>query len=219
MAKNAHYWIRHLALEPHPEGGYYRQTYKAGLVLPKQGLPEQFRGERPASTAIYFLLERDDFSAFHRLQSDEVWHFYAGAPVVVHVIAPDGGYSKIRLGGDPESGEMFQAVVKAGCWFASHLEGAVVDPVDVGSGGVGVVWDPTPSAPLRAGSKVGKSATLGWGTPSRISDELRREDSYALVGCTVAPGFEFEDFELGRREELWNRYPEHRRLIDRLTRR
>jgi len=89
----------------------------------------------------------------------------------------------------------------------------------VGSGGVGVVWDPTPSAPLRAGSKVGKSATLGWGTPSRISDELRREDSYALVGCTVAPGFEFEDFELGRREELWNRYPEHRRLIDHLTRR
>jgi uncharacterized protein len=174
MARNAKYWIEHLSLEPHPEGGWYRQAYRADLLLPKQILAEQFTGFRAASTAIYFLLERDDFSAFHRLLSDELWHHYAGGPVLVHVIDPDSNYSQIKLGSDPEAGQTFQAAVKAGCWFASHLEDAVHD---------------------------------------------KQEDAFALVGCTVAPGFDFEDFELAKRDELRQIYPQHQKLIDRFTRR
>jgi len=167
MTKNAAYWMKKLELEPHPEGGYYRRTYRADLVLPRQSLPGQFTGARAVSTAIYFLLEGEGFSAFHRLQSDELWHFYVGGTLVVHVIERDGRYSEITMGADPEAGETLQGVVKAGCWFAS---------------------------------------------------QVRDASSFALVGCTVAPGFDFEDFELGRREELVRAYPQHRELIVRLTR-
>ena len=165
--KDAAYWIRKLELEPHPEGGYYRQTYRAELVLPHAGLPPDFTGPRAVSTAIYFLLEAENFSAFHRLRSDELWHFYAGGALLVHVIEADGHYFKIQLGNDPEGGDVLQSIVKAGCWFASKV-------------------------------KDGKS--------------------FALVGCTVAPGFDFEDFELAEREELARSYPQHRELIERLTR-
>jgi len=164
--KNAGYWIEKLQLEAHPEGGFFRQTYKADRLVPQEALPG-FGGARAASTAIYFLLEGKNFSAFHRLRSDEVWHFYAGEPLVVHVIDPQGVYSAIRLGRDLEAGQVPQAVVRAGCWFASHVED----------------WN-----------------------------------SFAVVGCTVAPGFDFEDFELGKRAELVARYPEQREVIERLTR-
>ncbi len=164
---DAEYWIEKLGLEPHPEGGYFRQTYKADMVVAKEALPAGFVGDRAVSTAIYFLLEGENFSAFHRLRSDEVWHYYAGDPLVVHVIEPEGEYSRILLGCDLEAGQVLQAVVRAGCWFASH----VVD------------WK-----------------------------------SFAVVGCTVAPGFEFEDFEMGKRRELGASYPQHGELIEKLTR-
>lgn len=167
MNKDAAYWIEKLGLERHPEGGYFRQTYKAELMLARERLAPGFTGPRAASTGIYFLLEGENFSAFHRLRSDEMWHFYAGEPVVVHVINPDGEYSQILLGNDPEAGETLQAVVKAGCWFASHV--------------------------------------ADW-------------KSFALVGCTVAPGFEFEDFEMAKAEELIRTYPQHRTIIRTLTR-
>jgi uncharacterized protein len=167
MSTDAEYWIKKLGLEAHPEGGYYRQTYKAELILVEESLAPRFAGARAASTAIYFLLSGEDFSAFHRLRSDEVWHFYVGATLVVHVIDEGGRYLEILLGNDPEAGEVLQAVVKAGCWFASRV---------------------------------------------------RDGKAFALVGCTVAPGFEFEDFEMGKREELVMRYPQHRELIERLTR-
>jgi len=166
MTKDAKYWIKKLGLEPHPEGGFYRQTYRADQVLPREALP-QFPGARAASTAIYFLLEGKSFSALHRLRSDELWHFYTGAPVLVHVIGESGEYSKILLGGDPDAGEAMQAVVKAGCWFASHV---------------------------------------------------KDNKSFALVGCTVAPGFDFDDFDLAKRAELTRHYPQHRELIAQLTR-
>ncbi|HWO37407.1 MAG TPA: cupin domain-containing protein [Candidatus Acidoferrum sp.] len=121
MTKGAAYWITKLKLKAHPEGGYYRQTYKADLLLAKQSLPPEFRGARSVSTAIYFLLEEQGFSAFHRLRSDEVWHFYVGVRLVVHVIDEEGRYSEILLGSDPERGEVPQAVVKAGSWFASRV--------------------------------------------------------------------------------------------------
>jgi uncharacterized protein len=163
---DSRYWIAKLRLAPHPEGGYFRQTYKSDLTIVGQALPG-FPGARAVSTAIYFLLEAEQFSAFHRLRSDEMWHFYAGAPLVVHVIDAGGDYSSVLLGSTPKAEQMFQAVVKAGCWFAS---------------------------------------------------EVQDHKSWALVGCTVAPGFEFEDFELARREELALQFPRHRRLIERLTR-
>jgi predicted cupin superfamily sugar epimerase len=165
--KDAGYWIEKLHLEAHPEGGYFRQTYRSDVVLAREALPAGFAGARAASTAIYFLLEGKNFSAFHRLRSDEVWHFYVGAPLVVHVIGPEGAYSSIELGRDLEAGQVLQAVVRAGCWFASHV--------------------------------------ADW-------------SSFAVVGCTVAPGFEFEDFEMGKRGELGARYPQHGELIERLTR-
>ena len=102
--KDARYWIDKLKLETHPEGGYFRQTYKADLMLAEAALPAGFAGDRAASTAIYFLLEGENFSAFHRLRSDEVWHFYAGEALVVHVIEPAGKCLRILLGRDLEAG-------------------------------------------------------------------------------------------------------------------
>ena len=160
-------WIEKLQLIPHPEGGYFRQTYKSEVMIQREALPAGFSGARAASTAIYFLLEGQNFSAFHRLKSDELWHFYAGAPLWVHAIDAAGDYSRIVLGNDPEAGEVLQAVVGAGNWFASHV--------------------------------------ADW-------------SSFALVGCTVAPGFDFQDFEMGNRKELAARYPQNRDLIARLTR-
>ena len=164
--RDTRYWIETLKLEPHPEGGYFRQTYKSDLRIGPESLPG-FKGARPASTAIYFLLEGENFSAFHRLRSDEMWHFYAGSPLLVHVIDPAGAHSVLFLGRSPEVGQVFHGVVRAGCWFASH------------------VWD-----------------RKGW----------------ALVGCTVAPGFEFEDFEMAKREDLIRDYPQHANIIRKLTR-
>lgn len=164
---NARHWIEKLRLEPHPEGGYFRQTYRSDIMIAREALPPGFGGFRAASTAIYFLLEGKNFSAFHRLRSDEMWHFYAGSPLVVEVIEPVGSRSTILLGDDSDAGQVFQAVVPAGCWFASH----VAD------------W-------------------VGWG----------------IAGCTVAPGFDFEDFEMGKREQLVTQFPQHREMIDHLTR-
>ena len=165
--RDVRYWIEKLQLEPHPEGGYFRQTYRSEMVIARETLPAAYSGGRSVSTAIYFLLEGKNFSAFHRLRSDEMWHFYVGAAVAVHVIDASGKYAEIRLGSDPEAGEVFQAVVRAGCWFASHA--------------------------------------ADW-------------KSFALVGCTVAPGFDFEDFEIGKRKELVAAYPQHRELIEQLSR-
>jgi hypothetical protein len=167
MTRDAAYWIEKLGLVAHPEGGQYRQTYRADMILAKERLPKEFTGARAVSTAIYFLLEGEEISAFHRLRSDEVWHFYIGAPLIVHVIGRDGDYTELLLGSEPEAGEVLQAVVKAGCWFGSRVK----------DGG-----------------------------------------SFALVGCTVAPGFDFEDFEMAKREELMSAYPQHRKVIERLTR-
>jgi hypothetical protein len=167
MPKTAQYWIDRLNLIPHPEGGYYRETYRSELSLAREALPPQFTGPRLVSTAIYFLLQGNNFSAFHRLRSDELWHFYSGSPITVHVIEPEGSHSELHLGCDPDAGEMLQAVVKAGRWFAS---------------------------------------------------QVRDPNTFALAGCTVSPGFDFADFELGKRSDLVELYPQHRALIERLSR-
>src|SRR6202171_1443531 len=111
MTKLANYWIDKLGLIAHPEGGYYRETYRASLSIAREALPPQFTGPRLVSTAIYFLLEGANFSAFHRLRSDELWHFYAGGPIVVHVINEDGHYSELLIGDNPDENQVLQAVV------------------------------------------------------------------------------------------------------------
>jgi uncharacterized protein len=144
------FWIETLQLAKHPEGGYYRETYRS----------ERQTEGRAYSTAIYFLLPANEFSALHRLKSNEVWHFYAGNELTIHLIDSEGTYATKRIGVDS-----FQAVVPAGYWFGATVE-----------------------------------------------------QGYALVGCTVSPGFEFCDFELASRAALLRQFPRHRNIIERLTR-
>jgi len=163
--------VRVLGLAPHPEGGFYRETYRAPLVLPQAALAASHRGPRAASTAIHFLVPRGSFSALHRIASDEVWHFYAGAPPEIVEISRIGALRHTRPGHALAEGEVPQHVVPAGAWFGSRL---------------------------------------AHGTESR--------GDHALVGCTVAPGFDFADFELAVRSELAARFPEHAALVASLTR-
>jgi len=107
-------------LLPHPEGGYYKETYRSNVLINKESLPTSFGGDRNCSTAIYFLLEQGNFSAFHRIKSDECWHFYAGQTLLIYVIDQEGKLETIKLGNDIQKGEVFQAVVPANSWFASE---------------------------------------------------------------------------------------------------
>lgn len=159
-------WIRRLGLAPHPEGGHFRETYRAPLTLPPSALPEH-GGARAASTAILFVLEAGEFSALHRIRSDELWHFHLGDPLIVHVLHADRRHEAIVLGPDLAAGQRLQAVVPAGATFGARV-------VDGGSA--------------------------------------------SLVGCTVAPGFDFADFVMPTRDELHRTFPEHRALVDALTR-
>lgn len=158
--------IDRLELQPHPEGGFYKEVYRSKGII-SQFADEEFKGSRNYCTSIYFLLTSENFSAFHKIKQDEIWHFYEGAPLFVHVIDENGVYHKHKLGSNIESGELRQLVVPANQWFASSVD---------------------------------------------------EPESYALVGCTVAPGFEFEDFEMAKRAELISDYPEHEKIITDLTR-
>jgi predicted cupin superfamily sugar epimerase len=111
--------IKQYSLQPHPEGGWYRQTYKSNGLIPAESLSPTFNGSRPFSTAIYFLLEQENFSAFHRIKSDECWHFYAGDALLIYVIQQDGAMKITTLGNDIDAGHLFQYVVPANYWFAS----------------------------------------------------------------------------------------------------
>ncbi len=114
-------YISHLHLDPHPEGGFYKETYRSGEAIAPAALPLRFSQKRYFSTAIYYLLQAGDFSAFHRIKSDECWHFYAGDTLLIHVIDENGHYSVGKLGAHPEKGEVFQFVVPATAWFAAEL--------------------------------------------------------------------------------------------------
>jgi len=107
-------------LIPHPEGGYYKETYRSAETVAQEAMPARFPGDRHFSTAIYFLLEQGDFSAFHRIKSDECWHFYAGEILNIYMIHSNGTLETIRLGNDIAGGQHFQYIVPAGCWFASE---------------------------------------------------------------------------------------------------
>lgn len=114
----ADFYIGHLQLEPHPEGGFFRQTYRSEDVVIASALPAGFSGDRCFSTSIYYLLQKGDFSAFHRIKSDELWHFYDGGRLIIHMIEPGGKYSSTVLGNKIDRHEHFQHMVPAGTWFA-----------------------------------------------------------------------------------------------------
>jgi uncharacterized protein len=118
---NALYCIKHLDLIPHPEGGYYRETYRSDGII-KENCLGGFNGHRNYLTSIYFLLEYGNFSAFHRIKSDELWNFHAGDPLEVVEITPQGKLIVTDLGADLSNGNVFQYVVKAGNWFASRVK-------------------------------------------------------------------------------------------------
>lgn len=167
MTKEINQLVENLQLLPHPEGGFYKEVYRSETMIPKAALPDNFSGDRSYCTSIYFLLTSENFSAFHRIKQDEIWHFYGGSSLSVHVIDASGTYVEHKVGMDFNNGEQPQLVVPAGCWFASSVA---------------------------------------------------KKDSYAFVGCTVAPGFDFDDFELADRNTLQEEYPEHKDIIHRLTR-
>ena len=166
IPEKAQFYIDQLQMLKHPEGGWYKETYRAKGIIPHAALHEH-DGDRNYSTAIYFLLTQENFSAFHRIKSDEMWHFYDGDGLTIHEIQRDGSYLNHQLGLDLEGEEEPQLVVKGNSWFAS---------------------------------------------------EVTENGRWCLVGCTVAPGFDFEDFEMAGRLSLSKEYPNHIGLISRLTR-
>jgi predicted cupin superfamily sugar epimerase len=117
--KNARYWINHLSLNPHPEGGFFREVYRSSEEIAHTSLPSRFSGARNFSTSIYYLLEKGDFSAFHRIKSDETWHFYRGGALDLHILN-DGAYQLIVIGADVANSNHLQYTVQAGAWFASQ---------------------------------------------------------------------------------------------------
>lgn len=162
LTADHHQLIARFQLQAHPEGGFYRETYRSAEQVARCRDGQT----RSAATAIYYLLCDAAHSSWHRIQSDEIWHFYAGSPLLVHVLEADGTLSTLRLGNALSHPDVaFQAVVRAGCWFAAECA------------------DPT---------------------------------SFALVGCTVAPGFEFSEFELADIAVLQAAWPQHHEQIERL---
>jgi len=164
--KDADYWVRVLELLPHPEGGYFKETYRSDTFISREHLPDGFNGHRNISTSIFYLLAGNQFSKLHRIKSDEMWHFYDGSGLIIYSIDDEGKLTENKLGLDIESGENPQVLIRAGYWF---------------------------------GAKV------------------NRPDSYCLAGCTVSPGFHFDEFEMGDKGELIRLFPEHRSIIEELT--
>ena len=159
--------IRVLGLEPHAEGGWFVETYRAPFLLPRASLPVGYAGDRNLSTAIYYLLRRGNFSAMHRVMGDEILHHYLGDPVELLRLYPDGSGDVAVIGPDLESGMRPQVIVPGGTWQGARVSG---------------------------------------------------EGEFALLGTTMAPGFDYADFLLADRSELIARYPDHSDLIEELAR-
>lgn len=122
MNRTSDYWIQHLQLQPHPEGGAYARVYASEVMISKTALPQNFSGDRHSCTHIYYLLEQNDFSGFHRIQSDELWHHYDGERLCIYEIDKKGKLTEHLLGKNIDGGETPFCVIKAGSWFASRLK-------------------------------------------------------------------------------------------------
>jgi len=158
--------IRSLNLMKHPEGGYYREIYRSNEFIPVEVLENRKNTKKPyrnISTSIYYLLVNSDVSLFHRIKSDEIWHFYQGSPLLLHILDEEKQeYRNITLGKDL----VFQVVVPKNVWFSA---------------------------------------------------EILDKSSYSLIGCTVSPGFEFEDFEIAKSQDLISKFPQWENLIKKFT--
>ncbi|MCX6269978.1 MAG: cupin domain-containing protein [Bacteroidetes bacterium] len=159
--------IRELGLQPHPEGGYYKETYRCKEQIDQPQLPARFNGVRNFSTAIYYLLVDSDYSSFHRILSDEIWHHYLGSPLVLFQIDNEGNLQESILGNDIRAGQLPQLVIPQGNWFAA---------------------------------------------------KVLNNKGFSLAGCTVSPGFDFSDFELGNKIDLMEIFPLHAVIIEELCR-
>ena len=166
MTRTAEYWIKNLDMLPHPEGGYFREVYRSEDRIDKDHLPARYSDHRNIATSIFFLLDKEQVSKFHVLNSDEIWYHHDGSKVKIHVIKPDGQYKEIILGHDFDEGEVLQAVIPHGSWFGA---------------------------------------------------EVINKDSFSLVGCVVAPGFDFTDFKLAERNILLNDFSHLEEIIIKLT--
>ena len=152
--------VQKLGLLEHPEGGFYKETYRSSCSMETEQ-----NTIRNISTAIYFLLENNNISLFHRIQSDELWFFHQGEPLEI-VFITEGVLNIIILGNSFEKGEVPQATIPANTWFASNV---------------------------------------------------KQRKGYSLVSCTVAPGFDFADFELASRENLLQEFPHLKEIIQKFT--
>ena len=160
--------IQLLGLKPHPkEGGYFKEIYRSDETIPLSCLPKRYTADKSFSTAIYYLLTPETFSAIHKLDTDEIFHFYLGDPVTLLQLLPNGSSQQLTLGSNIAKGEHLQLVVEKDVWQGSFLN----------EGG-----------------------------------------QFALLGTTVAPGFDFSGYTHGDREELIQKYPNEKDLITRLTR-
>lgn len=156
--------IEKLGLQPHPEGGYFAETFRSGETTNPGG---RYPADRSTGTAIYYLLTPDTFSGMHILTSDEIFHFYLGDAVEQLQLFADGASRRVEIGADIAAGQMPQMVVPKNVWQGARLK----------PGG-----------------------------------------RFALLGCTVAPGFDFADFSMGKRTDLCARWPDATDLITALTR-
>ena len=152
--------IKNLKLIEHPEGGWYKEVYRSSLSLNTESMNRQFSGERNALTSIYYLLANNQFSAFHKIKSPEVWYFHEGMPLIIHMINAQGNYSHVELS-NSLNGKL-QCTVEPNTWFAA---------------------------------------------------EIKEGCGYTLVSCAVAPGFDFEDFELGKQDVLIGQFPQYKDII------
>lgn len=118
---SAEYWINKLGLEPHPEGGYFREVYRSEDTVGMAGLPDRFDGDRSAATLIYYLLMNDEFSTLHRIKSDEIWVHIAGGNLDIHQIRSEGKYKRHQLGKDLDANQTLVCVIEQGTWFGASL--------------------------------------------------------------------------------------------------
>ena len=167
MIIKAKQWISKLNLKPHPEGGFYNEVFRSDEILLNTAIDNRYGGSRTVSTSIDFLLTGNQFSAFHKIKSDELWHFYDGSPINLYLISEDGNLEIKKLGINISENEVPQITIPKNIWFAA-------EPID--------------------------------------------KESFSLVGCTVAPGFDYKDFELGERKLLTKSFPQHIELINQFTR-
>ncbi len=166
MKNKAEFYISHLNLSPHPEGGYYKELYRSNEIIKAANLPGRYKTARTFSTSIYFLLKKNQVSVFHKIKSDEIWHYYDGCGVKIYIIEKNGIINEILLGNKLKNGQLPQVVIYKNSWFGA---------------------------------------------------ELLDKSSFCLMGCTVSPGFNYEDLQLGEREKLLNLFPRHEKIIKKLT--